>query len=361
MTGRAIQVLETALRVRNRVARIGWYAQPSAYFDADGLAGAEARCEAANRDLLGFIRPPETVPATNVSARVIGRSRGQRVVEVRFDSPLPSGRAENDRVQLVVWMPPDTGPGRPALLFHHPLFQRRWRKWEWFLAPFLARMPVAAMAAPYHMGRTPAGEFPGESSVNPNPWRLFQAIRQWTWDQAAASRILEERFGLRPAAVLGFSLGAFQSLLAASAGVLTLPVVSVACTNRYAFGVRHGVLSAGLRDGFHRAGIDAARLEHMVRSLELERHVAPLHGRPVLHVRGLHDFVDPPPSGERLEAALQPLRALRLHAGHSSQALFRKTIAAESWRLLADCGIIATTERPERPPPGGPEAATRFP
>ena len=361
MTGHAIQVLETALRVRNRITRIGWYRDPSRYFDDGGVVSAEARCETANRDLLAFIRPPETPPAENVTMRVVSRTRTHRTVEVRFDSPLPSGDAENDRVQMMVWLPEYFSPGSPALVFHHPLFQRRWRKWEWFLAPFRARMPVAALAAPFHMTRTPAGQFAGEGSVNPNPWRLFAAIRQWTWDQAAASRLLEERFDLKPSAVLGFSLGAFQSLLAASAGIIRVPLISVACTNRYAFGVRHGVLSAGLRDGFRRVGIEPARLEHMVRSLELERHVTQLRDRPVLHVRGMHDHVDPSPSGERLEEALRPRRAVHLRAGHSSQAFYRKTIAAESWKLLSDCGVIAPTERPARRRPDGPEAATRFP
>ena len=69
MTGRAIQALETTLRVRNRIARIGWYADPFRYFDDDGIPGAEARCDSANRDLLAFIRPPESVSAGNVVVR----------------------------------------------------------------------------------------------------------------------------------------------------------------------------------------------------------------------------------------------------------------------------------------------------
>jgi pimeloyl-ACP methyl ester carboxylesterase len=221
-------------------------------------------------------------------------------------------------------------------------------------------MPVAAMAAPYHMARTPVGEFSGEGSVNPNPWLLFAAIRQWTWDQAAANRIIEDRFDLTPSAILGFSLGAFQALLASSAGVLNFPVISVACTNRYAFGVRHGVLSAGLRDGFRRAGIEPDRLDSMVRSLQLERHVIRLNGFPTLHFRGTHDRVDPPPSGERLEKALRPTRSIHLRAGHSSQAFFRKTIARESWKFFSDLGLFSTG-RPEPPPPGGHEASERYP
>ncbi len=361
MNGTAIQILETSLRVRNRLVGVAWYRDPRRYFDASGVAGAEARCEEANRDLLAFVRPPETLAARGVAVRPVERSPRETTYEVRFDSPLPSGRPENDRVVVRIWVPAGTVPEAPVLVFHHPLFQRRWRKWEWFLAPFRARMPVAAMAAPFHMERTPRGEFAGEGSVNPNPWWLFCAIRQWTWDQAAAGAVLEEHFRLRPAAVLGFSLGAFQTLLASSADALRLPVISVACTNRYAYGVQHGVLSAGLRDGFRRAGIDPPRLESMVRSLQLEAHVPRLEGRDVLQIRGLHDRVDPPPSGERLERALRPRRSVHLPAGHSSQVFFRRTIARETWAFLAECGLSAATETRGRRRLGGPGASARVP
>lgn len=361
MLGNTIQFLETGLRIGNRLGQVGWYRDPLRYFDDDGVPGAEARCEEANRDLLGFIRPPESVPTRGVSVRAVARSSRESVFDVRFDSPLPSGRLENDRVELRVWVPSGTPPHAPVLVFHHPMFQRSWGKWSWFLAPLRARMPVAAMAAPFHMARTPAAEFPGEGSVNPNPWWLFAAIRQWTWDQAAAGTLLEERFRLRPSAVIGFSLGAFQSLLAASAGSIRLPVISVACTNRYAFGVRMGVLSAGLRDGFRRAGIDPPRLERIARSLELERHAVRLRGRDVLNIRGIYDRVDPPPSGERLEAALQPRRSVHLPAGHSSQVFFRDRIAAETLRFLVECGVNVSTETPARRRRDGHEAATRFP
>lgn len=361
MNGKAIEILETSLRVRNRIVGVGWYRDPRRFFDESGVPGAAARCEEANRDLLAFVRPPETVPTRGVTVRTVARSPRATAYDVRFDSPLPSGRPENDRVEMRLWIPAGTPTEAPVLLFHHPLFQRRWRKWDWFLAPFRARMPVAAMAAPFHMGRTPRGEFAGEGSVNPNPWWLFAAIRQWTWDQAAAGIVLEERFRLRPAAVMGFSLGAFQTLLASSADAVRLPVISVACTNRYAFGVRHGILSAGLRDGFRRAGIDPPALESMVRSLELEAHVPRLEGRDIFHVRGVHDQVDPPPSGERLELALRPRRSLHLPAGHSSQVFFRRSIAKETWAFFAECGVTAATETPGPRRRGERGASTRVP
>ncbi len=229
---------------------------------------------------------------------------------------------------------------RKALVFHHALFQRYWGVWEWFLAPFAQRFPVVMMAAPYHFERTPRGWFPGEGTVNPNPWRLFESIRQWCWDQKALMTALPDATGLEAVAVVGFSLGAFQSLLVASSGDLAdVPLVSVAATNRYAFGLRHGVLGRGTLAGLRRAGIDGDRLDRMVDAVQLERYVPRLRGRPVLYIAGRHDRVDPPPSSHRLEAALAPTRSVWLDSGHGTVVLERARIAREVFRFLEDNGI----------------------
>jgi pimeloyl-ACP methyl ester carboxylesterase len=262
------------------------------------------------------------------------------VIEIRFDSPRPSGHAVNDRV--VARLIPARHPraDRKALVFHHALFQRYWGLWEWFLAPFACRFPVVMMAAPFHFERRPQGWFPGEGTVNPNPWRLYESIRQWSWDQKALMRMLPDATGLDPVAVVGFSLGAFQSLLVAATGDLAdVPLVSVAATNRYAFGLRHGILGRGTLAGLRRAGIDGVRLDRMVDAVQLERYVSRLRGRPVLYIAGRHDRVDPPPSPHRLEAALAPTRSIWLHSGHGTVVFERARIAREVFRFLEENGI----------------------
>jgi len=265
---------------------------------------------------------------------------GPGVVELRFDSPYPSGVAVNDRVVARLIPARQPRADRMALVFHHALFQRYWGLWEWFLAPFAQRFPVVIMAAPYHFERRPDGWFPGEGTVNPNPWRLFESIRQWSWDQKALMRALPAATGLDPVAVVGFSLGAFQSLLVAAAGgVDHVPLVSVAATNRYAFGLRHGILGRGTLTGLRRAGIDGDRLDRMVDAIQLERYVSRLRGRPVLFIAGRHDRVDPPPSPHRLEAALAPTRSIWLNSGHGTVMFERARIAKEVFRFLDDNGI----------------------
>jgi pimeloyl-ACP methyl ester carboxylesterase len=333
--------VETSLRLKNRVIGVGWHPEPFRHFGPGGVDEAESLCTEAGRDLLAFVRPPAAAETRNLQINPAPRRPlGSSVVEIRFDSPLPSGHAANDRV--VARLIPARHPrsDRKALVFHHALLQRHWGLWEWFLAPFTLRFPVVMMAAPYHFERTPRGWFPGEGTVNPNPWRLYESLRQWSWDQKSLMTALPLALGLEPVAVVGFSLGAFQSLLVASSGDLAdIPLVSVASTNRYAFGLRHGVLGRGTLTGLRRAGIDGERLDRMLDAIQLERYVPQLRGRPVLYVAGRHDLVDPPPSNVRLEAALSPTRSVWLDSGHGTVVLERRRIANEVFRFLAEHGI----------------------
>jgi pimeloyl-ACP methyl ester carboxylesterase len=336
-----VHSVEGSLRLKKWLTGVGRHKEPFRHFGPGGVEEAESLCEEASRDLLAFVRPQSSVTADNLEVeRVKGVRRGSGVIEIRFDSPLPSPHAANNRV--VARLIPSKRPraDRKALVFHHALLQRYWGLWEWFLAPFAERFPVVMMAAPYHFERTPRGWFAGEGTVNPNPWRLYESIRQWCWDQKALMKALPDATGLDPVAVAGFSLGAFQTLLVAAAGELaSVPLVSVAATNRYAFGLRHGVLGRGTLTGLRRAGIDGDRLDRMVDAIQLERYVSNLRARPVLYIVGRHDRVDPPPSPHRLEAALAPTRSVWLDSGHGTVMLERARIAREVFRFLSEQGV----------------------
>jgi len=335
-----IHGVEHSLRLKNRLTGVGVHKEPFRHFGPGGLAEAETLCDEASRDLLAFVRPPDAPRVENLTVSPVGKGLRRRgLLEIRFDSPRPSGHAANDRV-IARYIPARTPRAdRAALVFHHALFQRYWSVWEWFLAPFAARYPVVMMAAPYHFERRPEGWFAGEGTVNPNPWRLYESIRQWSWDQQALMGALPEAVGVEPLAVVGFSLGAFQTLLVASSDERSqIPLVSVAATNRYAFGLRHGMLGRDTLNGLRRAGIDGDRLDRMVDAIQLERYVPRLRGRPVLFVAGRHDRVDPPPSAHRLEAALVPTRSVWLNSGHGTVVFERTRIAQEVFRFLDERG-----------------------
>jgi hypothetical protein len=330
----AIGLVERSLVWKNRVTGVGYHPDPLRYFDEGGVEEAERRCLDTGRDFLAFLRAPADLPSPAVE-RILTTHGRQTLIRLRFRSPLPQGEPANHQVRMRLYLPEGTKPGDPVAMFHHPIYQRRWELWEWFLADLRHRMPVAILAAPNHFERVAPGWFPGQGTCNANPWRFYEAIRQWSWDQQAAMDLLRAE-GLRPAAAVGFSLGAFQTLLVASAGGLgEMPIVTIACANRYGHGLLKGVLGRSIVASMRRVGIDAPRLQRMVAPLSLERHVRVLRGRPILALWGMFDPVDPQPSGKRLLAALRPTRSVPLPAGHGSLLLFRRKIAQEMRAFFA--------------------------
>ena len=333
MLSSAVGLVERTLAWKNRFLGVGYHPQPQRYFDDGGVEEAERRCLATGENFLPFLLPPHDLRLPDVDRRVTTEGT-QTVVRLRFGSPLPHGDPANHQVRMRLYLPPGARPGDPVAVFHHPLYQRRWTLWEWFLTDLRQRMPVAILAGPNHFERVAPGWFPGQGTCNANPWRFFEAIRQWTWDQQLAQDLLRAE-GLCPAAVIGFSLGAFQTLLLASAGGLPeLPIVTIACPNRYAYGLEHGALGHTIVASMRQVGIDMPRLKRMVAALALERYVHVLRGRPILHVWGMLDPVDPQPSGKRLLAVLRPSRSVPLPAGHGSLLLFRRKIGQEMRAFL---------------------------
>lgn len=344
-----VDILEHVLRKHTEFRGVDRFEDVQRYFGPGGLDEAEAICATANRDLHGFVLPPERLDAGNAErADPKGGPRGLLVESIAFDSPLPSGRDDNDRVPLRILRRAGAEPGGPLILFHHPMYQDRWASWEWFLAPLAARVPVAMMAAPNHFERSRDARWSGEWTLNANPARMMLAIRQWAWDHRAAVGLLEDAgYDLR--AVVGYSLGAFQSLLLASAGGLDRPIVSIASTNRFAWGLVHGTLGRRVVAAMARAGIDRERLASMTSSLELDRHVPRIADRDVLFIRGLYDPVDPEPSQTRLENALRPRRVLRIRAGHGTLFALRGPILRETIGFLQDTGAIRRSASREAP------------
>jgi hypothetical protein len=170
---RWVAAIERALHVRRNLRGINRFPDPYAYFGPGGVAEAEALCDEANRDLLGFILPPPTLAARNVERTRLPRTRGRAFVrEYRFDSPLPSGDPANDRVEVRVFRHPACRHNRRALVFHHPIYQDDWSMWAWFLSPLMQVAPVIMMAAPHHHTRKSASaRWAGEMAMNPNPAR----------------------------------------------------------------------------------------------------------------------------------------------------------------------------------------------
>jgi len=355
MPRRRIRLLRHVVRCRHWISGLDRYGEPLSYFGPGGVAEAERLCAEANRDVLAFLRPavdcdPEDVEAAPVSARGRFSLRAWS-----FGSPAPSGNRHNDRVHVRVYAPDDGPPADRVVLFHHPLYQRTYGLWENFLGPLVEHVPVALMAGPWHFERAQGSRFPGEGTINPNPYRLYESLRQWCHDHDATVRLLEERAGLRVVAEVGYSLGGFQVLMLAAAGGIDVPLVTVSSTNRYAWGLYHGLLGHELKRGMQEVGIDYEKLAEMTRELEVERHVAVLRDRPTMYVYGGHDYVDPPPSLDRLVEALRPTRTLFLPwTGHAAIAFRGRRVMPEVRDFLCEAGVLAGD-----PPPGAEGSAAR--
>jgi pimeloyl-ACP methyl ester carboxylesterase len=335
----AIGGLEACLRGLSRLRGICSYREPLDYFGSGGLPEARRLCAAVNRDPAGYFKPDPEAPFHNLES---GHPLVRGSLEIQdhyFDSPAPSGRPANDRVHVRLYRHDLSRGSRRVVVFHHPIYQDKWRTWEWFLSPLIRQVPVAFMVAPNHYGRRGPDEFPGEWSINANPYTLFQAIRQWCWDQQALTNLLRSEIGLEPAAVAGFSVGAFQSGMLASLGGLDLPMISLATTSRYAFGIIHGDIGRPILRVMARAGVSPGLLEEMTDSLQLERFAHNLRDREVLMIRGLFDRVDPPPSMDRLEAAMRPKHLVRLPTGHGTLMFHRQAVMDEILLFLNEMGV----------------------
>ena len=114
LTQRArVALVGRLVRTRNRMWGLDRYREPRTYFEPGGFGAAAATCAAANRDLLAFVRPLDSIEAENLRQdRAWTRRDGIRVEAWSFDSPLPSGLEANDRVYYRLYLPPgDRSPG----------------------------------------------------------------------------------------------------------------------------------------------------------------------------------------------------------------------------------------------------------
>ncbi|GAB4370282.1 MAG: hypothetical protein Kow0062_04840 [Acidobacteriota bacterium] len=305
-----------------------------------GLEAARRECLAASRDLAAYMNPGPARMPDGLSVRRIPRRRGH-AVGIAFDSPCPIGDPVNDRVHARLLLPAGGEPADRVVVFHHAIRHDRWRFWERFVTPLASRVPVAILAGPHHFERRRPDELGGQALCNGNPARLYQGVRQWCADQQALSVVLEREFGLPTCAVAGFSLGAFQTLLVASLGYLPrVPIVSIASTCCYSWGLLRGWIGPPILEALRGLGIDDRELVRLTGALDLARHATALRDRDVLLIQGRWDPVDPAPSPERLREAIRPRRCVVLDAGHGTLVLRRRAIHRAMLAFLRECGAL---------------------
>ncbi len=342
-----VSIVEAVLRWASRHRYREAPARAWQHFGEGGIEEAERLCASLAGDTPRLLAVPERVaPAGQVTVRRARETRALTVDHIAFDSPQPIGCPFNDRVHLRLVAPRHGGPHRKVVLFHHSIRHDSWGFWTRFNSLVAARIPVAILAAPHHFDRRRPGEFGGQRSACSNPWKLFEAGRQWSWDQAAAQTLLRERLGLEPAASIGFSFGSFQVLMTAVAGCLEMPLVAIAPTNDYGWAMTRGWIGSEIFRQVREVGIDEERFLRMTSPARLHPVAGSLRGRPILFIRGAFDRVDPPPSVDRLRDALRPTHELVLPAGHGTLVLFRRRISAAILSFFEEARVVEPKRAP---------------
>ena len=175
------------VRMRNRVWGLDRYREPRSYFEPGGFDAAAATCAAANRDLLAFVRPLDSVEAENLrQERAWTRRDGVRVEAWSFDSPVAVG-PEGQRPRLLPAVPATRGSTfrQRGVVPPFPLRQ------ELAAVGLVLQEPDAAHAGrddgrptPLRANRT--GTLPPASTRSvPTPAEIYKAMRQWCWDHHA--------------------------------------------------------------------------------------------------------------------------------------------------------------------------------
>jgi len=245
---------------------------------------------------------------------------------IEWETPLPSGYAENDRARVRFY----PGPQRdaPVLLLLHALMSASDVGYRRVAATFNRRgWSVAFPHLPYHYSRKPKKALNGELAITSDLIRNAEGLRQGVVELRQLMAILRAR-GAGEFALIGTSYGgwtgALLSFLEKDFRFLGLvqPIVNVdkaIWENPGASSMRSSLRSLGhVRE-------QIARHAHLI---------SPLHGIPlcdparIVITAGMYDKVSPLTDLRTLTRRWQGARLLRVRQGHFGYRALRETLAA---------------------------------
>lgn len=314
-----------------RLSGDGEYRESSLYYDEESFPPDAAyfdRLERLNDAFPEWLEPGDVAAPTDVE---------EESDSFFFPSPVPSGEAAVDRVELKVYPRPEGAP-EVGILFHHWLGFEHWLPVDWLLAPLAERYRVAAMVAPHHRHRRIEDLRSGEGFVNPNPRHVFEGFRQWQGDHLASLALLARDHGFTDVVTVGYSLGAYSLLLHRLIRPPG-PTVVISTTNSYARGVWEGDRADRLRERVEEAGFSRESFAQATRSLHLARWAAEIGGLDLTWIYGHYDDSEPTDSLDEAREALAPERVVELEGGHTTAILHRARIDEEVARRVE--GLVA--------------------
>lgn len=249
---------------------------------------------------------------------------------IEWDSPRPTGHAENDRVRVRFF--PARDQNAPTVLLLHALMSASDIGYRRLAAWFNANgWSVAFPHLPYHYSRTPRQTWNGELAITADLVRNAEGIRQAVIEMRQLMALLRTR-GTREFAIVGTSYGgwtgALLSFLEADFRFIALvqPIVNMDKAVWESPG--SAVMRRELRRRGHSRG-NTARCEHLV---------SPLHGHPlcdpssILLTGGLHDRISPLEDLKLLQSRWSGSSLLQVPQGHFGYAALRETMRqVEPW------------------------------
>ncbi len=290
----------------------------------EGLEDYVARHSAMSREEF-FRMPPASRP---------------RILADRFlwESPLPSGHPENDRVCVQFY--PARRTDAPTVLILHALMSASDTGYRRVAAWFNERGWNAAFPhLPYHYSRRPSRTLNGELAITSDLIRNARGLRQGVVELRQLLAFLRTR-GSREFGILGTSYGgwtgALLSFLESDLRFVALvqPIVNVEKAiweNPGALSMRTSLKSLG-----HRRGT-TDRHAHLISPL----HGIPLAGRVVI-TAGLYDRVSPPADLETLASRWPGSRLIHVRQGHFGYRALPATLREIEPLLQADTAAALT-------------------
>ncbi|MBN1475119.1 alpha/beta hydrolase family protein [Candidatus Sumerlaeota bacterium] len=212
---------------------------------------------------------------------------GNRVIPGRL--LLPRGASPDTPVALLLH--PWIGPGTMAMLkrFGRPLLRRG--------------LGAVAIHLPYHLSRTPPGQFSGELSLCGDLVSVINSGRHAVADARRVLGWLRGRGAPRVGA-LGVSLGGSIAALLASVEPGLRCVACVIPPADATLCMRESVLMRGpIRRDLERSGLDADLEARALRLVSATTHPPSVPADRLLVVGALHDVITPPEAHRRLAEA----------------------------------------------------------
>ena len=248
----------------------------------------------------------------------------QRDGWIEWDTPLPSGFAENDRARVRFY--PAEKKGAPVLLLLHALMSASDVGYRRVAATFNTRgWSVAVPHLPSHYSRTPKSTLNGELAITADLVRNAEGLRQAVVELRQLMALFRSR-GAREFAIIGTSYGgwtgALLSFLESDFRFIALiqPIVNVEKAiweNPGASSMRQSLRALG------HARNQIVRHDHLI---------SPLHGIPlcrperIVITAGLYDRISPLAELKLLTSRWKGSRLLRVRQGHFGYRALRETL-----------------------------------